>query len=84
MKFVVFMGPQYDPSNIVVKANMSGTRLRVVANLKSGDSTTDQYNERFQLPMQVDPYKVEARLDARGYLTVTAPLIEPAPSSVSV
>ena len=81
MKFVVFMGLNYDPDNIVVKANMSGNRLRVVANKVShhhsttGDIVKEEYNERFQLPMQVDPYKVEARLDSRGYLTVNAPLM---------
>ena len=77
MKFVVYLGPSYDPESIVVKANMSGSRLRVVAEEQS-------YSERFQLPMQVDPYKVEARLDARGYLTVTAPLIEQSSTSISV
>lgn len=83
--FAVFMGPQYDPANVVVKANICGTWLRVVASLKPArGGTSEQYNKCFQLPMQVDPYKVEARLDAQGFLTVTAPLLEPSLTSVSV
>ena len=71
LRFLVPLGLGFDPLDIVVKANMSGSRVRVVATNRNGES---QYNERYQLPMDVNPYQVTARLDAKGQLIVEAPL----------
>lgn len=78
-KFVVSIGPGYDPEDIVVKANMNGSRIRVMATkvVTRPDGTNDvqQFNERFVLPMDIDPFTVDARLDSKGLLTVEAPLM---------
>lgn len=73
LKFVVPLGSGFGPSDIVVKANMSGNRIRVVANRPS--SPLEPFNERYPLPMDVDPYMVTARLDIKGQLIVEAPLM---------
>jgi len=82
LKFVLPLGMDYSPNDVVVKANMSGNRIRVIANkvLKQSNGShvtcvTEQFNERYQVPIQVDPYKVSARLDIKGNLTVEAPLL---------
>ncbi|ELU16381.1 hypothetical protein CAPTEDRAFT_227790 [Capitella teleta] len=78
LKFSVPLGAGYGPSDIVVKANMSGNRIRVVASRSSGAghrSSFEQFNERYPLPMDVDPYMVTARLDVKGQLIVEAPLM---------
>ena len=78
LKFVVPLGLGYGPNDIVVKANMSGSRIRVVANKTTKSSSKVQYagfNQRYPLPMDVDPYMVTARLDIKGQLIVEAPLM---------
>ena len=72
LKFVVFLGLDYQPDNVVVKANMNGNRIRVLA---TAEQSGEEFNQRYLLPMNVDPFSVEARLDTKGYLTVVAPLM---------
>ena len=79
MKMVVNIGAQFHPDEICVKANMSGNKVRVMASkiVENADGTqhVEPINERFLLPMEVDPYSVEARLDTKGHLTIEAPLL---------
>lgn len=92
LKFLAFLGKEYQPDNIVVKANMHGSRIRVLATkmttLEDGRQVAQEFNERYALPMNVDPFSVEAKLDSKGYLTVIAPLMtltrQQAPKSPSV
>nr|UQK61712.1 small heat shock protein [Flabelliderma ockeri] len=72
LKFVVYLGLDYQPENVVVKANMNGNRIRVLATV---EQSGEEFNQRYLLPMNVDPFSVEARLDTKGYLTVVAPLM---------
>ncbi|KAK2153524.1 hypothetical protein LSH36_294g03058 [Paralvinella palmiformis] len=79
VKFVLPLGPDYKPEDIVVKANVSGSRIRLVANrpvaYPDRSVRIEQVSRRFNLPVQVDPYMVMARLDIKGNLTVEAPLL---------
>jgi len=77
LKFQVPIGVGYGPNDIIVKANMSGNRIRVIANRLSptGEPLEGQFNERYPLPMDVDPYRVTARLDTKGQLIVEAPVM---------
>lgn len=79
VKFVLPLGGSYKPDDIVVKANVSGSRIRLVANrhvtYPDRSMRIEQLSRRFNLPIQVDPYMVTARLDIRGNLTVEAPLL---------
>lgn len=76
MKFVLHMGQDYNPNDLVVKANTTGSRIRVLATrLDRTSRVSEEYDERFQLPMDIDPYEIEARLDKWGNLTVDAPLM---------
>ncbi len=80
LKFVIPVGQGFSPDDIIVKANVSGSRVRLVANKRTSDvSNADvvcvqEFCERYDLPLEVDPYQVTARLDIRGNLTVQAPL----------
>jgi len=79
LKFVVHIGPHYNPEDIVVKANMNGGKIRVMATRVEarvdGCHQIHQFNERYALPMDIDPFSVEAKLDSRGDLVVEAPLM---------
>ena len=79
LKFVVPLGHDYKPDDIVVKANVSGSRVRLVANkpvaYADGSMRMEQLSKRFMLPMDVDPYMVTARLDIKGQLTIEAPIL---------
>ena len=79
MRMVVNIGAQFHPDDICVKANMSGNKVRVTASkiVDINSGAVEPINERFTLPMDVDPYAVEARLDTRGHLTIEAPLLTP-------
>lgn len=76
LKFVVSLGCHYDTKDLVVKACSDGTKIRVQASktLPSG-TILSQFHEHYSLPMPVDPYAVEAKLDSKGFLTVEAPLL---------
>lgn len=79
LKMLVKVGCNFSPDEICVKANMSGNKIRVLATKvlqdESGSQKSEPFNERFLLPVEVDPYSVEARLDNRGNLTIEAPLM---------
>lgn len=79
VKFVLPLGGDYKPDDIIVKANVSGSRIRLVASrpvaYPDRSVRIEQLTRRFNLPIKVDPYMVTARLDIRGNLTVEAPLL---------
>jgi HSP20 family molecular chaperone IbpA len=65
-----------DADNLVVKANRSGTRLRIVSEGGGRDSYDDDgLNEQFTLPVVVDPYSVTARLEHDQLLVIDAPVV---------
>lgn len=75
LKMLVKVGTHFLPDDICVKANMSGNKIRVMATKVSETEGNEPFNERFLLPVEVDPYSVEARLDNNGNLTIEAALM---------
>ena len=76
LRFVLHMGPEYNPNDLVVKANTTGSRIRVIATSAAPSrGGSEEFNEKYMLPMDIDPYEIEARLDKWGNLTVEAPLL---------
>ena len=68
-----------DADHLLVKADRSGTRIRVVSEQHQSarchrDDGMEQLNEQFALPVTVDPYRVTARLEDHGLLVIEAPL----------
>lgn len=67
-----------DADRLLVKANRSGTRLRLVSEQsrqggrRHGDEELD---EQFTLPVIVDPYAVTARLERDRVLVIEAPVV---------
>jgi len=70
-----------DADRLLVKANRSGTRLRVVSEQSQdgrghGDvRQLQELDERFTLPVIVDPYAVTARLERDRVLVIEAPVV---------
>jgi len=66
-----------DASRLLVKANKSGTRLRVVSEQSEGgrDHHRLQLDEQLSLPVTVDPHAVSARLERDGVLVIDAPVV---------
>jgi hypothetical protein len=60
---------RWDSDDIVVKANRSGSRIRIVFGLDS--AAIDQ----LLLPVIVDPYRLIARLEQDCRLVIEAPII---------
>jgi len=67
-----------DADRLLVRANRSGTRIRVVLEPSHGGRRLGdddlELNEQFTLPVTVNPYRVTARLEHDGVLTVEAPV----------
>lgn len=81
LQFSIPLGPMYGPKGVMVKANLHGTKIRVMACSKKPTTTADgqtvkmEYNETFPLPFAVDPNRVTARVDNLGYLLIGAPIL---------
>lgn len=81
LKFTVPLGPGVAAGDALVKANVAGNKVRVMATrtLPSRDAAAapvrQQFASRFALPMDVDPYGITARMDANGNLFVEAPVL---------
>lgn len=81
LQFSIPLGPMYGPKGVMVKANLHGTKIRVMACSKKPTTTADgqtvkmEYNETFPLPFAVDPNRVTARVDNLGYLLIDAPIL---------
>lgn len=68
----VKLGLTLHPNDVLVKANKNGTKLRIVANPDS--STSIKLDEQIMLPIQLDPYKLSAKIDQTGNLMIEAPI----------
>jgi len=81
LKFTVPLGPGVAAGDALVKANVAGNKVRVLATrtLSTRDATgtplRQQFASRFSLPMDVDPYGITARMDTNGNLFVEAPVL---------
>lgn len=66
------------PNDLLVKANKTGDRLRVVTSVEAEErrSGSLRINELVKLPKRVDAYRLVARLDASGHLVVHAPMLK--------
>ena len=72
------LSAQLRPNDILVKANKNGNKIRVVTNRDSTSSSLSnefEINEQLSLPVEVDPYRLMARLDQNGNLLVEAPIV---------
>src|SRR6218665_1973754 len=80
----------FHPNDITIKANKSGSKIRIVSNKSPSSSSSSsssllhspviqvarhQINEQIILPVHVDPYRLTARLDANGSLLIEAPCL---------
>lgn len=81
LQFSVPLGPMYGPKGVMVKANLNGTKIRVLACSNKHTKTPDgqeikmEYNKTFPLPVAVDYQRVTARVDNIGYLLIGAPIL---------
>lgn len=83
LKLVLHLGTDYKADDVLVRANMRGNVLRVVSNTKTSDDVTATQSanqlapvdKRYELPVDVDPYQVRAKMDTAGNLTIEAPLM---------
>ena len=70
-----------DADRLLVKANRSGTRIRVVLEQPGSgrrhhrDDDMEELDELFTLPVTVDPYEVTARLERDRLLVIDAPVV---------
>jgi len=68
-----------DADQLLVKANRSGTKIRVVSEQSQSGrrhvvDDLEELDELFTLPVMVDPYGVTARLQHDGKLIIEAPV----------
>ena len=78
LKFTIALGPGVSANDVFVKANMTGNKVRVIATrtvTSRGRTSRQELSERYQLPMEVDPYAISARMDGTGNLFVEAPIL---------
>ena len=68
----VKLGLTLHPNDVLVKANKNGTKLRIVTNPDS--STNIKLDEQIMLPIQLNPYKLSAKIDQTGNLMIEAPI----------
>ena len=63
-----------NPDCLVVKANRSGTRARVVFNDESNNRHDDEPSDQLLLPYYVNPYCLTAQLHGENSLVIEAPI----------
>ena len=70
---------QVDADRLLVKTNSAGTTLRVVTEQSPPGCGRGHHqqvlDERFTLPVTVDPYAVTARLERDRVLVIEAPVV---------
>jgi len=64
----------FNPDRLVVKANRSGTRARVVFNTETNRRQDNEPSDQLLLPYIVDPYNLTAQLQADNSLIIEAPI----------
>nr|UQK61693.1 small heat shock protein [Carpetania matritensis] len=82
LKFTIALGDGVAANDVLVKANTNGNKVRLVGTRTIGTSRQgtiirQEFTERYQLPMDVDPYMITARMDNSGNLYVEAPVMTP-------
>lgn len=80
LKFSLSLGDGVAANDVLVKANTAGNKVRVVGTRTVGTSRQgtiirQEFTERYQLPMEVNPYMIVARMDNSGNLYVEAPVM---------
>lgn len=69
LRFVINLGFGVSASDVLVKANLAGNRVRIVGTRSCG-AQKEEFHERCILPMEVDPHMITARMDGEGKLFV--------------
>lgn len=69
LRFVVDLGSGVSANDVLVKANLTGNKVRIVG-FKVKNRVKEDFNKRCLLPVEVDPYMVSARMDLEGKLFV--------------
>lgn len=84
LRFSLPLGSGTSAGDVIVKANKNGDRIRVFSSGGGGGGETGtaassqkcrEICERFALPVRVDSYRINARIDAGGVLFVEAPIL---------
>nr|UQK61677.1 small heat shock protein [Ailoscolex lacteospumosus] len=80
LKFTIALGDGVAANDVLVKANTNGNKVRLVGTRTIGTSRQgtvirQEFTQRYQLPMEVDPYMITARMDNSGNLYVEAPVM---------
>lgn len=80
LRFSLPLGSGTSAGDVIVKANKIGDRIRVFSSgSEPGAAASNQkcreICERFALPVRVDSYRINARIDAGGVLFVEAPIL---------
>lgn len=85
LRFSLPLGSGTSAGDVIVKANKNGDRIRVFSSGggggggETGPAASSQkcreICERFALPVRVDSYRINARIDACGVLFVEAPIL---------
>lgn len=84
LRFSLPLGSGTSAGDVIVKANKNGDRIRVFSSGGGGGGETGsaassqkcrEICERFALPVRVDSYRINARIDACGVLFVEAPIL---------
>jgi len=65
----------FNPDCLVVKANRTGTRARVVFNADTDSQHNDEPIDQLLLPYIVDPYCLTAQLQGDNLLVIEAPIL---------
>lgn len=71
LRFSLPLGTGTSAGDVIVKANKVGNRVRILG----AENCSREINERFGLPVRVDPYRISARMDSSGMLFVEAPIL---------
>lgn len=77
LKFTVVLGPGVQAGDALVKANVTGNKVRILGTrtLPGVPPVRQEFGMRYSLPMDVDPYEITARMDSSGNLYVEAPVL---------
>jgi len=69
----------FNPDCLVVKANRTGTRARVVFGVDRDAQQNDEPIDQLLLPYVVDPYRLTAQLQGDSSLVIEAPILLQSP-----
>lgn len=78
LQFSLPLGQGTSANDVIVKSNKNGDKIRVLNHSGPKQSTNQlrrEVCERFCLPVRVDAYQINARIDSSGILFVEAPIL---------